>query len=306
MTSTFANGWRTFSLATMRALRPSETISRTRRHLLGKRLHRLLPARRWENRHRCTLASARSPVAGHGQVLPHGFGQEGDERRHHLARSSTGIRTASNRRRACRRSTHCAQNRSRLRRKYQLLRASTKPVICRAGGEVVVLVHALHDGGGRAVQFAQNPAVELAPLSTRRRSPWHRPALRPPSDPHRSGSDAGRIEAVDVGVDHEEAVDVPQPQQELGNAVLDRLFAVADRGPGRLVGEEVPAQGVGPVLVEDFARLAVVPLALATSSGRLRPASAPARCSCGRDADSRAAEQSLGNRIVLARRTTSC
>ena len=44
--------------------------------------------------------------------------------------------------------------------------------------------------------------------------------------------------------------------------LLDRLLAVADRGPRRLVGEEVPAQGVGPVAVEDLLRLAVVPLAL--------------------------------------------
>ena len=71
-----------------------------------------------------------------------------------------------------------------------------------------------------------------------------------------------RIEVVDVGVDHEKAVDVPQPQEELGNAVLDGLLAVADRRPRRLVGEEIPAQGIGPVAVENLVRLAVVPLAL--------------------------------------------
>src|SRR5688500_18103775 len=68
--------------------------------------------------------------------------------------------------------------------------------------------------------------------------------------------------AVDVRVNREEAVDIPQAQQKLGDAVFDRLLAVADARPRRLIGEEVPAEGVGAIAVEDLRRLAVVPLAL--------------------------------------------
>ncbi len=56
-------------------------------------------------------------------------------------------------------------------------------------------------------------------------------------------------------------------------------LAVADRRPRRLIGKEVPAQSIGAVAVEDLLRLAIVAFALGHLLRRLRPASAPARCS---------------------------
>ena len=131
----------------------------------------------------------------------------------------------------------------------------------RASRVVVVSVHPLGRGGDRPLQFAEDPAVELAafgrwPIATSARELFRRQLI------HRAHDPLARIEAVDVRVDDEKAVAVPEPQEELGDAVLDRLLAVADRRPGRLVGEEIPAQRVGAVAVEDLLRLAVVPLAL--------------------------------------------
>ena len=71
------------------------------------------------------------------------------------------------------------------------------------------------------------------------------------------------IEAVDVGVDHEERIDVPKPDEELRHALTDRPLAVADRRPRRLAGEKIPTQRIGAVGVEDHPRLFVVALALA-------------------------------------------
>ena len=129
------------------------------------------------------------------------------------------------------------------------------------GAEVVVAVHAVDHGSGSRVELRQHPAIQLATVGDG-------PVA---AGPRQIGMLQGagsieerrRIEAIDPRVDHEEAVDIPEPQQELGHTLPDRPLAVADARPRRLAGEEKPPQRVGPILVEDLGRLAVVPLALA-------------------------------------------
>ena len=129
------------------------------------------------------------------------------------------------------------------------------------GAEVVVGVHPLGHRRGGLVQFADDPAIQFA-------------ALRHRTIRLRGCEVAGvqlfdfardlcpRVESVDVGVDHEEAVTIPQPQQKLRDALLDRLLAIANARPRRLIGEEIPAQRVGPVTIENLVRRQVIPLAL--------------------------------------------
>ena len=78
------------------------------------------------------------------------------------------------------------------------------------------------------MQLAEDPAIELAALVDRAIAL----GLRQDSSAFEltdvAAEQLAGVEAVDVGVDDEEAVAVPEPQQELGDAVLDRLFAVAD------------------------------------------------------------------------------
>ena len=120
------------------ALRPSETISRTsaiRRKLRvdRRRIARWIVAKMdalggWCcSRPGCLQADARPRLPGSATSPRPGTAQTGQS----ACRSSADIRRASNRRRAL--SARVAdfsllQNRSRLRRTYQLLRASTKPV----------------------------------------------------------------------------------------------------------------------------------------------------------------------------------
>ncbi len=130
-----------------------------------------------------------------------------------------------------------------------------------AGPVVIVGVHACGDRVHHPIEFADHPAIEFGPLFDRSI------AVRPGQFGRRQLSAfasqlPGRLELVDVGVNHKEAVDVPQPQEEFGDAFLDGLFAVANGGPGGLVGEKIPAEGVGPIAVENLVRLAIIPLAL--------------------------------------------
>src|SRR5262249_32613218 len=112
------------------------------------------------------------------------------------------------------------------------------------GGRVIVIgVHPLNDDGHGAVQFAEHPAVEFGTVGNRA---GFRTALRRKS--------------IDVGVDDKEAVRVPELQEEFGDAVFYRPFTVANGRPRRLRGEEVPAQSIGAVLLENLPRLAIVPL----------------------------------------------
>ncbi len=69
------------------------------------------------------------------------------------------------------------------------------------------------------------------------------------------------IKAVDAGVDHKEAVDVPEPQKKLWHAFADGPFAVADAVPRGLAGKEIPTQRISAVPVKNLGRLLVVPLA---------------------------------------------
>ena len=84
----------------------------------------------------------------------------------------------------------------------------------------------------------------------------------PLSCPTCPGQLIGGKKLVDVGVDGEKTGDVPEPQQKLGDALLDRLLAVANGSPRRLVGKKIPAQRVGPVLVEYLTGGQIIPLAL--------------------------------------------
>ena len=137
MTSTLASGWRTLSLAAMRAERPSETISRTRliwlerassiRAAMAGRIVAKMDAL---DGRRCGRRDARTTKSGHGQILPQFLGQKRHKRRDQLGRGQEDTRRASNRRRACRRRGRLLQKRSRLRRTYQLLKASTNSINC--------------------------------------------------------------------------------------------------------------------------------------------------------------------------------
>ena len=128
-------------------------------------------------------------------------------------------------------------------------------------GEVVEGVHPLDDITGRRGELREHPAVEFGSLGYRAPAAGlgqvgviEAPGLV---------EERARVEAVDVGVDHEERIDVPEPDEKLRHALADRPLAVADRRPRGLTGEEVPAQRVGAVGVEDHPRLFVVALALA-------------------------------------------
>ena len=103
----------------------------------------------------------------------------------------------------------------------------------------------LDDRGRGAVQFAEHPAVEFAALAHGPipGSAGQTPRLqlvRVASEP------VVRGKAVDVGIDHEEAVHIPQPQQELRNAVLDRRFAVADGRPGGWLAKKYQRSASAP------------------------------------------------------------
>ena len=65
---------------------------------------------------------------------------------------------------------------------------------------------------------------------------------------------AGR-DVVGVGVQHVEAVGVPELEHELAHRLADRLHREAVAVPRLLGGEEVPAQRVGAVAVDDLPRL---------------------------------------------------
>ena len=71
--------------------------------------------------------------------------------------------------------------------------------------------------------------------------------------------DIGRaLEAIEFCVNRKEAEYVPESQDEFGDAVLDCAFAIEDRVPWRLVGEQIPSQCVRTVLVEDLLRASIV------------------------------------------------
>ena len=131
ITSTLASGWRTLSLAAMRAARPCETISRTSRMRAESSASIAASVAGLGKSHRWTLSTHAAGKRGHGQILPHRLGQKRHERGHQLGRRQQafvqrpiGVELVGAF--ACRR----AQKRSRLRRTYQLLSASTNSVIC--------------------------------------------------------------------------------------------------------------------------------------------------------------------------------
>ena len=69
------------------------------------------------------------------------------------------------------------------------------------------------------------------------------------------------LDAVDIGVEREERIGVPQRQQHLANRIADRL-AVPRHGEiaadKQRRGHHVPAQRIGPVGVEHLDRVGIV------------------------------------------------
>ena len=98
------------------------------------------------------------------------------------------------------------------------------------GGVVVVqmAVNHLH----QLIQFGQYPAVELG--------------LGPPVV-----GNLRWLELVDVGVVGEEGIDVPQGQQHLAQGLLHQPVGEPAGFAGMGCGEQVPAQGIRSVGVED-------------------------------------------------------
>jgi len=61
----------------------------------------------------------------------------------------------------------------------------------------------------RAGQLTQNPTIKLGPFGNRAVALAARQHAAIELD-HVAGQQGGRVETVDIGVDHEEAVDVPE------------------------------------------------------------------------------------------------
>ena len=99
-----------------------------------------------------------------------------------------------------------------------------------AGARGVVGVEPLAHDLGRRVQARERPAVEV-------------------------GGRLGVLaDVVDVRVEDEEAVGVPELEQELAQRLADRVDGEHVAVPRELRGEEVPAERVGAVLVDDVPR----------------------------------------------------
>ena len=109
-----------------------------------------------------------------------------------------------------------------------------------AGGVVVVQVPGhLVDGVG---QLGQDPAVQRGG--------------------GRAGRRPGRVKALQPRVQAEEAVGVPEGEEQRPGDVLDGLGEQPPRHPRRPVGQHEPAQRVGPVAVEELERVEHVAEAL--------------------------------------------
>ena len=112
----------------------------------------------------------------------------------------------------------------------------------RGAGDIVALQrrrHALH----QAVELRQHPAIQHRTLGQRHRR-------------------RARIEFVQVGIRHEEAVAVPQRQQELARGLAHQIGAEAPRVAGRAGRVHVPARGIRPVRVEHRPRIDDIAAAL--------------------------------------------
>src|SRR5690606_18199193 len=106
-------------------------------------------------------------------------------------------------------------------------------------------------------QFTQNPTVQLSPLGHWMVSRCGGKLLSGELI-QRACYLAGTCKAIDLRIDGEETQYVPQSQQKLGDAIADGAFRVDDRAPRGLVGEEIPPQRIGPVLVKNLLRAAVI------------------------------------------------
>jgi len=62
----------------------------------------------------------------------------------------------------------------------------------------------------------------------------------------------GRVEVIQIGVCDEEAIAVPQGQQELADHLLHQVRAETPRVAGRAGGQHVPARGISPVCIQHF------------------------------------------------------
>ena len=154
-------------------------------------------------------------------------GDERAERREQLARPST--------RQVCSVANAAgspSQKRRRERRTYQFERSSTNAGDRVAGARGVVGVEPLAHRLDRRVQARERPAVEVG-----------RPARRRVA-----------LDAVDVRVQDVEAVRVPELEQELAHATRRPSRSRTVAVPRLLGGEEVPAERVGAVAVDDVPR----------------------------------------------------
>ena len=71
-----------------------------------------------------------------------------------------------------------------------------------------------------------------------------------------------RVEVVDVCIEHEERIGVPERAHELALTFLHRVVVEAVRQPGRTVLIEIPADGIGAVLAQGIHRVDGVALRL--------------------------------------------
>ncbi len=213
-TTAARSGWRTLSLACMRADMPSRTVSRATSIASSSAASR---------------APGLGPVAQvHARLAPSSVvvdlvGQERAERREQLRdRDQAGVQRAE---------------RGRIAVPEAPARAPHVPVgevVDEVGDRVagargVEVLQALGDDLHRRGQARQRPAVEVVRRARVRVGP----------------------DAVDVRVEHVEAERVPQLQHELAHRLADRVDREQVAVPRLLGGQVVPAERVGAVALDD-------------------------------------------------------
>ena len=116
-------------------------------------------------------------------------------------------------------------------------------VLNRSGGvDGVIVFKGVSDRLNQLMQFGQQPAVKQAAVLRRRRC-------------------SGRRPAIDVGVSHKETVGVPKRRPELLDDFIDQLLGETARLARRARRIEIPAKGIGAVLVDHRPRVNGVSLA---------------------------------------------